>query len=34
MCSLFSDCFLYRSEQRDGCDSLSYLSPNATLMLV
>lgn len=34
MCSLFSDYFLYRSEQRDGCDSLSYLSPNATLMLV
>ncbi len=34
MCSLFNGCFLYRSEQRDGCDSLSYLSPNATLILV
>lgn len=34
MCSLFNDCFLYHSKQRDSYDSLTYLSPNATLMLV
>lgn len=34
MCSLLNDGFLFRFEQRDSCDSLSYLSPNATLILV
>lgn len=34
MCSLFNSCFSYRSEQGDGYESLSYLSPNATLILV
>lgn len=34
MCSLFNDYFLYRSEQGDGYESLRYLSPNATLILV